>query len=428
MEADFDSTSSRARVRRALTVIAVSMIVIVCAVVLYLSPTPPLFSAQGDKNGDGTHAAYGISAIDFVSPRTGWVVARLALGDLALLNTTDGGRSWTRQLSVASAGHAPYIKFFTTSNGVFALLGTRPLLYRTSDGGKTWTLRPALNPGAAVVSWSFVDGDHGWMLASKDGTTAPSLYRTEDGGDSWSDLGPPVKPPDQAFGIQFSYLTTGWLATAGSGPYAYRTDDSGATWSRVPLPAGPDFPRVGRFFVDVQQTVRGGAIASVVAFVDYRGRIGSGGVIRRFPPLKVPFYDGSRPNNYVYQTLINQVVGGPFSNLQAPRSELISSIDNRAGWVLIEAPAPTGTIGYADETHWWWINAGAWSSSANAGATWTQRRNVGVVEPMPGTLRMMDRSHAWLAGSSSPTLQTTSDGGLHWRRVDLPPLQAVPTP
>ena len=76
-----------------------------------------------------------------------------------------------------------------------------------------------------------------------------------------------------------------------------------------------------------------------LAFSEFRGRIGNTGMIRSFPPVAVPFYDGSRPNNYVYQTLINQVIDGPNANLQAPRAELLSSVDGGSSWSVTEPPS-----------------------------------------------------------------------------------------
>ena len=54
--------------------------------------------------------------------------------------------------------------------------------------------------------------------------------------------------------------------------------------------------------------------------------------------------------------------------------------------------------------------------------SWTIPRGIGVTEPMPGTLRVLDRNHAWFAGTAgtTPVLEGTDDGGLHWRRVVLP--------
>jgi hypothetical protein len=62
-------------------------------------------------------------------------------------------------------------------------------LARTSDAGATWTLidwplqtDPQASP-RGPVDMSFVDAQTGWMLAEDD-----LIYRTNDGGDSWSSL------------------------------------------------------------------------------------------------------------------------------------------------------------------------------------------------------------------------------------------------
>jgi photosystem II stability/assembly factor-like uncharacterized protein len=303
-------------------------------------------------------------------------------------------------------------------------VGTQPVLNRTTDGGRTWTSTPALGKHSIVLSWYFVDLDHGWMLADPPTGSPPRLYSTVDRGWTWRDLGSPVEAPDEAFSVQFSFLTTGWVASAGLAPYAYKTIDFGETWSRMrlPAPAGVD-GAVGRYFVDVQQTSSTGLIASVVYFPDYLGRSGSGGTIRQFPPLAVPFYDGSRPNTYIFSTMIDQVIGAPNSAVQAPQAELLRSLDSGATWVAIEPPALSGTLGYATKSSWWWVGAGAWSSSEDAGATWVRHAATGrLIAPLAGTLHLVDEDHAWFAGAGAPALETTVDGGRDWRLLTLPRL------
>src|SRR6266513_2859423 len=270
MDADFDSTaSSTTHVRRAMSLIAVSMFVMALSGILYLHPALPGFGASA-PNAPPTQSSYRVGAVAFVNPRVGWVVALLAAGDVTLLHTTDGGASWTRQLAVAGDVHPNYMKFFDQRVGIFALLGVRPLLYRTDDGGATWITRPALREGASVISWSFVDSDHGWMLARDPNppANAPTrLYGTQDGGLSWNDLGPPVAPPAQAYQVHFSYLSTGWLATSGPEPVAYKSIDFGRTWKPVALPApAAGWASKGQYFVGVQPTSGSGALASVVFF------------------------------------------------------------------------------------------------------------------------------------------------------------------
>ena len=410
----------RARVGRAVALMAASLATMAMGGVAFLHPSLSVLSAGAPRHAPPYH----IAAVDFITPETGWVVADFETGDYALLHTEDGGLAWTTQLSGQTGGNQQYLKFFDTTSGVFALVGTQPVLNRTTDGGRTWTSIPSLNKHSTVLSWSFIDSDYGWMLADPASGSPPRLYRTSDRGATWRDLGSPVEAPDEAFSVQFSFLTTGWVASAGLAPYAYKTIDFGETWSRVRLPAPPGVDgTVGRFFVDVQQTSGGGLIASVVYFPDYLGRSGSGGTIRQFPPLAVPFYDGSRPNNYIFSTMIDQVVGAPNSAVQAPQAELLRSLDDGATWVAIEPPALSGTLGYASNSSWWWVDAGAWSSTEDAGVTWARQAGaVRLIAPLPGSLQLVDQDHASFAGLGTPALQTTADGGRHWRVVTLPTL------
>jgi photosystem II stability/assembly factor-like uncharacterized protein len=416
-----EDSTPRARIRRAVALIGVSVITIAGTGVVWLHPSMPALGAGAMQNPAAPSAAYHIVAVDFVDPADGWVVANFDSGDYALLHTADGGRSWTEQLATPAHSRVQYLKFFDRAVGVVALRTPRSALYRTGDGGRTWTSLAAPKTGS-VLSWSFVDSDHGWALVEV-GTRLPTLlYRTEDGGHTWIDLGPPVPAPDRAFTVQFSYLTTGWLATASSGAYAYKSNDFGATWSRVALPVTGIPQPSGRFFVDVQRTSGKGAIASVV------GRSGNSGTIRAFPPLTAPFYDGSRPSYYVFTTAIDQIVGGTFGVGQAPVEELLSSLDNGNSWVPIEPPSTSGVLGYFDASRWWWVGSGRWSISDDGGATWTGPRVVGVVEPQPGSLQVVDRDDAWFASAGGPMLETTYDGGAHWRLVRLPPLTDLPAP
>lgn len=427
-DAGFDSSSSRGRARRALASIAASLVAITAVGVVFLHPILPSFGGSAITS----RADYRVAAVDFIDRSTGWVVALVESGDYAVMHTSDGGLSWMRQLSLPSGGHAHYLKFFDRSVGLFGLVGTRPLLHLTSDGGRTWLPLPAQKVPGTVLSWSFVDSDHGWMLVNTGrSTSAARLYRTVDGGHLWTDLGSPVDAPDQTFQIHFSYLTTGWLTSSGAGAYAYKTNDFGATWSRVALPGPPGgWPRAGEFFVAVHPTSGRGAVASVVYFPPLRGRTGVGATVRSFPPLTVRAFDGGRLRTFTYTTLIDQVAGGPYAQDQAPNQTRLRTVDNGTTWAPIEPPSTSGAIGYFDASNWWWIGAGLRSTSRDGGVTWSGPSGVGVIGPTPGSLQVLDRNDAWFAGSvgAKPVLVSTNDGALHWRTVAMPPIEELPTP
>jgi len=63
-----------------------------------------------------------------------------------------------------------------------------------------------------------------------------------------------------------------------------------------------------------------------------------------------------------------------------------------------------------------------WSRSSDGGATWTVARNIGVIQPLPGTLTLLDSKHAWygaMAGNNA-VLERTVDGGFTWEMIGLP--------
>jgi photosystem II stability/assembly factor-like uncharacterized protein len=426
-ETDFEPEIPRARVGRALVLIAVSVITIAATGVAYVHPSLALFGTTAPAP-PALRTDYRVTAIDFVTPQVGWVLVDFPSGDYGVIHTVDAGSSWTRQLTAPSDGHAKYMKFFDPAAGVLALVGARPVLWRTSDGGQTWASRRVLDIPATVLSWSFVDSDHGWMLATPQapGELLPArLYRTEDAGRTWVDLGAPVPRADQAFQVDFSYLTTGWLTAVGSGPYVYKTQDFGATWSKValPPPAG-GWPTGGQFFVAALPTTGQGVVVTVVYFARFKGRSGVGGAVRSYPPLTVRSFDGGRLRTFLYTTVLDQAVTGPWASESPPNQTELGTVDGGETWAQVTVPSAAGAIGYFDASHWWWTGGGKWARSADAGSTWSDPVDVGVVDAAPGSLRMLDRRHAWFAGAQGgrAVLESTSDGGVNWTLRPLPPL------
>jgi photosystem II stability/assembly factor-like uncharacterized protein len=424
-EQEFSVATGPARIFRATALIAASILAITAAAVLYVDPHA-LASVQHHTTAAPSVVGYRASAISFVDPATGWIVADFSNGDYSVLHTGDGGASWTRQLSGFDSGRAHYLKFFDSAAGVFSVVGAPPVLFRTVDGGSTWMSFSVPGAKGTALSWSFVDAYDGWVLVS--GTTVASplpayLYRTEDGGHTWKQLGIPAPSPDQVFEVNFTYFTTGWLSSANSGPYAYKTSDFGDTWTRVPLPApAGGWPTGGTFLVAVQPTSAGGVTATVVFFPTLYGRKGQGATIRDFPPLTVRAFDGGRPVTYVYATPIGSEVTTSVVQAPPPNQTRLASRDNGATWSPITPPSGSGAVGFLDSTNWWWVGAGQWATTRDGGATWTSPSGIDVQLPLPGSLLIVDRLHAWLIASiqSRAALEATADGGRHWRLVSLP--------
>lgn len=114
-------------------------------------------------------------------------------GEKWLFITTDGGVSWTLISRTtlgdpppeAGAGDFPngngvvQILFLDETNGWLAMNSPGQNLFRSEDGGHSWTATPELPPGEPVTSISFTDALHGTAV------TPDSAWTTTDGGDTW---------------------------------------------------------------------------------------------------------------------------------------------------------------------------------------------------------------------------------------------------
>ena len=415
----------RRRAVRGLALIGASVIAIAVVTVQYLDPQLVSISRHNELAvTSGT--SYRISAIDFVDPTTGWIVADYAGGEYSILHTDDGGATWTRQLTQLNTGRGHYLKFFDAAAGVSGVIGTAGQLYRTVDGGVSWMELPVPDAKGSVLSWSFLDSYYGWVLMS--GTSAESplpayLYRTDDGGRTWQALGVPAPAPDQVFEANFTYFTTGWLTSANGGPYAYKTGDFGETWTRVPLPAPRGgWPAGGKFMVAVQPTSEGGVAATVNFFPTLIGRKGQGATIRDYPPLTVRTFDGGKPVTYTYDTPLGASLLTAAPLAQPPNETELATRDNGGSWTAITVPSRDGSLGYLDAADWWWVGDGRLAATRDAGVTWSAPATIDVQSPLPGSLQVVDRLHAWLIGAygTAAVLEATADGGRHWRLVSLP--------
>ena len=219
-----------------------------------------------------------LTEVSFVSDEVGWAanVAPAAArcqgeGPATIWHTTDGGSSWQ---TVASVGAAPCkggLSFVDATHGFLATGDNAgaPVIYRTADGGRTWTAsRPLPDPpgGRVVALWPGRVRAFGSTLLVEAGDNAGAeyVYRSTDAGASWTYLaGLPHYPGPTTF-----VTASRWLQLS-SPPM--ETLDAGATWHAATstytqaAPVAPDVvfgsPQVGYATVrgQIQRTSDGGA-------------------------------------------------------------------------------------------------------------------------------------------------------------------------
>lgn len=167
----------------------------------------------------------------------------------AMSRTDNGGKTWTKVIlppppglsrNPTQKGGPEYIifapaDFVTPDVGYVALQSPKPMLYRTINGGLTWS--PVKSPsvsGIRGISAEWVTPRQGWAMTS---TPGPSdLWETSTGGRAWIRVSARnfVRMP------QFTSANIGWGLVMPSHPNVYggpmtfvRTTNGGRSWTPV---------------------------------------------------------------------------------------------------------------------------------------------------------------------------------------------------
>lgn len=250
----------------------------------------PLWEAQPGA----TAAAAGASlrGVRAVSRRVAWASGSAG----TVLRTTDGGDSWQR-LAVPPAARTLDFRSvwaFDSLTAVVASAGEaaegQARLYRTTDGGRTWTLaHQDTTRGVFYDAIAFWDRDHGLVLSDPvevAGRRRFVVLSTLDGGRSWTRTPaagmPDALPGEAAFAAGNAALavagtTRAWFVTGGpNGARVYASTTGGARWDASAVPVAPRSASAGLFAVAFAAPTFGLAVGG-----DYRApRDGTGQIVR----------------------------------------------------------------------------------------------------------------------------------------------------
>jgi photosystem II stability/assembly factor-like uncharacterized protein len=369
----------------------------------------------------------------FTSATTGWArrgPSMVARG--SILRTVDGGLGWT-DITPRGLAAAPFTVMDAvgdTTAWVAQLLWSGDesyqRVYRTDDGGGSWTVSPVVGAGERLVDLTAVDGLHAWLLLTDDGDPfqphGVHVMRTADGGRSWQEAsaaqagmaaGPGAPRNDcQPRQIAFADLYTGYLTGDACRPtYLQVTRDGGHTWSSQTPPPPPGVAATAWGAMSCQVT--GPAWSSPVD-----GR------------LVIACPDDGRGSQWPGTELyVTHDAGATW--LPAPLPGLAGGRPGTLTPTVSTAkPLPADILAdFADPQHAWTWSEGRLLATANGGSTWTP------IALDPETTRAL-RSLVFVSPTTGiafdgafGTFRRSADGGRSWSLLAPPAeIRAVPTP
>jgi BNR/Asp-box repeat protein len=187
-------------------------------------------------------------AVDPVQPTTIYAAG----SEAGLFRSTDGGRSWSAVAvgqtaipgvtAVAIDPVTPTTIYAGAVNAVCGGCAPPPLVYKSTDGGKTWSGSDAGLPGGTVLQLVIAPSQPATLYLNANN----EIFKSSDGGRSWTHPGPPRPPPNYpsfqtieqlAVDPQDS-LTVFYADFGGSGTVGgiFKSTDGGDNWTDTQVP------------------------------------------------------------------------------------------------------------------------------------------------------------------------------------------------
>ncbi|MGH7597372.1 MAG: YCF48-related protein, partial [bacterium] len=393
------------------------------------------WSAQNNAGG-----AFILNSVSFFNANAGWAVGRDDVFRGYLLKTTNGGASWVTQ-KIAQPGSEDFfsVHFIDAKTGwavgydTHSFSGSFGIVYKTTDGGSTWSKLPEIGPANLFLYFVYFNDDSTGWAAGSNGT----ILKTRNGARTWSKQ--ISGTTNHLYSASFVDTTTGWaVGTSGT---ILKTSDGGATWS--PQNSGTTNTLRSVLFIDantgwaagdngaILKTTNGGAqwlsqasgttaaLSSVDFIDDNTGwAVGSPGAI-----LKT----SNGGNTWVTQTpsrlfttnRINSVVFVDANTGWAAgeRGTILKTTDGGSAWPAQNSRTANSlqAISFANADFGWAVGSGgAILKTTDGGNTWTARAS-GTTSTL-NAIYFSGFNTGWAAGSSGTILKSTN-GGDSWVRL-----------
>jgi len=174
------------------------------------------WNSQYNQSNDILHSIY------FADYNNGWAVGgRLFVGAL-ILKSTDGGSSWSDNLTIPGTVNWFNSVFFTDDNTGW-VVGGGGVMMQTTNAGTTWDT-VAIATDGYLHQIQFINSNYGWVAGTEDNLTRGIILRTTDGGSNWERID--IGSESLFVTINFLNQNLGW----GSGSGIQKTTDGGYNW------------------------------------------------------------------------------------------------------------------------------------------------------------------------------------------------------
>lgn len=175
------------------------------------------------------------------------------------LRTTDGGASWMAgRVGVADQLDFRDVEAFSADTALLLSAGQPARVYRTDDGGESWTeCYEDPSPTSFFDAMDFWDDQHG-IAFSDPVHGAPHLIETDDGGKNWRVISvnalPRTEEKEAGFAASGTCLAVAgdqhvWIGTGGAVARVFCSADRGQSWSVQSTPLLSGGPSKGVFSV-----------------------------------------------------------------------------------------------------------------------------------------------------------------------------------
>jgi RHS repeat-associated protein len=187
---------------------------------------------NGASTIPSTTNIYGMA---FSDGNKGFVVGDNGSGTGVIYTTTDGGKTWSKVLSIG-VGNLQDVQFIGTTAYAISDKGE---LVKSSNSGTTWTT--VVTPTAQKLNDLYFSSATNGVIVGNAGT----ILKTSNGGTSWDavTIDPAAIPAGVALStinlndLHFTSSTTGYIA--GSNAMVLRTTNSGTNWYALPGVTNP---------------------------------------------------------------------------------------------------------------------------------------------------------------------------------------------